>query len=113
MLCCSALEVPTVTRHTRVDVFDEDDRSLDDIKTIHTPVEQALGDPDPSRLRGRGEALAESLMQLLELEPDAVPWIGFVDDTYSTPRSPVDSERAPATRRRRPNGRSDATIGLI
>ena len=108
-LCCSVLEVPAVSRHSRVDVvFDEDDRSLENIEIINTP-----GHTDGSIcffyrspngksylfsgdtifkwngrwatlvLRDSGgsrKALVESLMRLRELEPDVVLWSGFVGD---------------------------------
>ena len=109
-LCCSALEAPAVAGDAAtIDlVFEEGDRSFEDIEIIHTP-----GHTDGSIcffyrapngksylfsgdtifqwnarwatlvLRNAGgseEALVESLLRLRDLEPDIVLWSGFVGD---------------------------------
>ncbi|MCY4454541.1 MAG: MBL fold metallo-hydrolase [Immundisolibacterales bacterium] len=109
-LGCSALEAPAVAGDAApIDlIFEEGERSLEDIEIIHTP-----GRTDGSicifcrapagksylfcgdtifrwnarwatlvlrKAGGSEEALLESLLRLRELEPDVVLWSGFVGD---------------------------------
>ena len=108
-LGCNAREAPFVGQDAPVDViFEEGDRSLEDIEIIHTPghtdgsicffyrsptgksylftgdtVFQWNGRWATLVLRNAGgsnEALGESLLRLRDLEPDVVLWSGFVGD---------------------------------
>ncbi len=108
-LGCSAPEAPAAARHTPVDfVFGADDRRLGDIDILHTPGhtdgsfcffyrsphgKTYLFSGDTifhwngrwatlvlSKMGGSKAALADSLLQLWDLDPDLVLSSGFVGD---------------------------------